>query len=141
MTLLGQNLSMRMREDLSEGGLIEEIGEKLLQRCEWTGGRIFNIGGRMDPMVSRAGPLLWVTAFRTCVVPHLGHWAMPLSHTVWAQVCACFSLCACMDGDRHVHELFLCMRLFYMCTPSMVHLYVLLSGTVQRQDYACILYA
>jgi hypothetical protein len=107
MSLLGRNLSTRMRQDLSEGGLIEEVGEKLLQRCEWSSGRIYNIGGRMDPMVFRAGSLLGVTAFRTCVVPHLGHWSMPLSHSVWGQVCAwflnvyvcvCMCVCACMCG-------------------------------------------
>lgn len=93
MACLGRNLGARLRADLSAGGLIEDVGEKLLLRGEW-GGKIFNIGGRMDPYVPLAWDLIWVAAFRTCIVPHVSHMSAPMSHTVWGQVLLW------MDQDR-----------------------------------------
>lgn len=85
MVGLGGFIGGRMRQDLGEGGMVEEVGEKLLHRGEW-GGRIFNLGGQLDPLVIRSTSLVCVAAFRTCMAPHLAHLSSLLSYTVWGQV-------------------------------------------------------
>lgn len=81
---LGGSISVKMRSDLACGGMVEDVGQRLVQRSDW-GVRLFNLGGQLDPLVIQPS-LISEAAFRTCLTPHTAHLSPLLSYTIWGQV-------------------------------------------------------
>ena len=84
MVGLGGSISEKMKSDLSSGGMVEDVGQRLVQRSD-CGVRLFNLGGQLDPLVIQPS-LISEAAFRTCLTPHTAHLSPLLSYTIWGQV-------------------------------------------------------